>query len=333
VDLAKLKPCPIKVMLQTDKQFQDVLSSAKSHPERIEPITVAVLGSVQYIVNGHLRARALVEAGKSSTKAHIIPVKEIAEVVGLHIKLNEHGSYDPLGMIDAAKFLKKHNAEHWIEKRWRDLADKTFHSKVRAYIESFIEEAKKRYARAEFPFHVIKWTVSHQEESLQLKVITLLCKSLLQKRESELVFPDKMPLAQITESVNQKKDEKKTVVYQNKDKKKSKVSKEEAERLIRGSPHDSFFECSNCEEMNLLNGRTREVSGIKHDDAHDCIKLEHEDDATPVYSIPPKMIKFLGLERKDKIQITTISSKKDLEKFTLAIKDSAKLRMLVLSVA
>jgi len=64
VEIAKLKPCPVKVTLQTGKLFKDLLSAAKSHPETIEPITVAVHGSAQYIINGHLRARALREAGE-----------------------------------------------------------------------------------------------------------------------------------------------------------------------------------------------------------------------------------------------------------------------------
>lgn len=322
-------------MLQTEKQFSDVAASAKAHPERIEPITVAVLGSSQYIVNGHLRARALLEAGKISANVHIIPVKDIAEVVGLHIKLNEHGSFDPIGMIDAAKFLKKHNSEHLIEKRWRDIAEKALFPKVRAYIGSFIEEAKKRYARAEFPFHVIKWTVSHQEESLQLKATMLLCESLKQGRDSELVFPDKMPLAMVTEQVRERGgDQKKTTVYQHKDKKKKpKISREEAERLIRGSSHDSFVDCSNCDNMMLLNGKTRAVSSVKHDDAHDCIKLEQEKDAAPVYAIPPKMLNFLGLEPKGTIRITPISSRKDLEKLVSGVTDGAKLRMLVLTIS
>lgn len=256
-------------------------------------------------------------------------------MVGLHIKLNEHGSFDPLGMIDAAKFLKKHNSEHLIEKRWKDIAEKTLHPKVRTYIESFLEEAKKRYARAEFPFHVIKWTVSHQDELLQLKAIMMLCESLKQGRESDLVFPDRMPLAMITENVRQRGgDQKKTTVYQHKDKKKKpKMPTEEAERLIRGSSHDSFVDCSNCDNMMLLNGKTHAVSSVKHDDTHDCIKLEQEEGATPVYAIPPKMLDFLGLEPKGMIRITTISSRKDLEKLASGIKDAEKLRMLVLTIA
>ncbi|MDE1863007.1 MAG: hypothetical protein KGI33_08855 [Thaumarchaeota archaeon] len=330
VELAGLKPCPVKVTLQTGKLFKDLLSAAKSHPETIEPITVAVHGSTQYIINGHLRARALREAGRDSARAHIIAARDIDDIVRLHIELNTHGSVNPLFMLDAAKFLKKHDAEGFIPKAYIDLAQKVLYSKVRICLDSFLEAACKKYSQVAMPVHVVKWLVSYESEKAQLTAAEVLTASLLQAKEPNFVFPTPQDLEVISEELKLRDGEEgEAVVYspEERGRKTARITREE-KNLIKGHPTYRMVLTPDGDKL-LLDEKTLRVSKIKEDSANGCIKLEEADDARLVYAIPDALLDFLMVEQKKKIRFAKISSRKDLEHIVSSIKDETQVRMLV----
>src|SRR5579864_6775086 len=189
VALSKLRACPVKVTFYTDKLFRDLVVVAKTHPEQIEPIAVAVLGDSQYIVNGHLRVKAFESADRDSANAYFIPVKEIADVVRLHLELNAHGSINPIKMLDAAQFLEKHHAEQSISKRYLELSKKKLYSKVRDEWEEFLTDACRRYTNVELPIHVIEKIAEFESEKEQLTATTVIIDSMKNVKDRKFVFP------------------------------------------------------------------------------------------------------------------------------------------------
>lgn len=332
VKLSNLRPCPVKVTLQTEKMFRDLVAAARAHPERIGPISVAVLGDLQYVVDGHLRARALVEAGRASVRAHIIYAKEIADVARLHLELNTHGTINPLGMLDAVEFLKGHGAEKFVPKSYLELSEKTIHPKVRERITSFLHEACKRYSTVSLPPHVVLWIAGFEKEKDQATAAAVIIDSLRNVKEHRFVFPTPTDLEVISSQLRPKTaKEKEAIVYEHAGgakKASPSISRKEAEGLIRGSPHDSMVHCS-CGKKLLLDSRTCRVSSVKDDRENRCIKLEEEKDARPVFAIPVAMLDFLGVEPRTRLQLIKIGSKKDLESFASSIRDDARLRMLL----
>lgn len=332
VELSKLKPCPVKVTLQTDKFLKDLVTVARTHPEQIEPIAVAVLGSSMYIANGHLRARALEEAGKDSTYAYLIPVKEISDVLRLHIELNRRGSINPLKMVDAVRFLQKHNAAQFVHKRYLELAEKNIYPKVRARWDEFIANASKRYSAVELPLHVIERIAQFESEKDQLTGTEVLTESLLPVRESKFVFPAPQDLEMILLNIAPKHQKKKATVFEPKRSEKGwpKVDKEEAEELVRNTPHDSLVQCS-CGKRLLLNTKTHQVSSVKDDTKNRCIKIEEEGQSEPVYAIPEGTVEFLGAESGDSLRFLKIRSKRELDKFASSLKDDTPLHLVIIS--
>lgn len=332
VELGKLKPSPVKVTLQTEKLFRDLVAAAKENPGNVEPIAVAVLGSSKYIVNGHLRARALEKAGIDSARAHLVDVNDIADVVRLHIELNMHGSINPLGMLDAAKFFKKHRTEQPALQKYLELEKRVLHQTVRLQIEAFLEEACKKYYRVELPPYILEWIVGFENEKDQALATTEILESLMHTKESKFVFPTPTDLEVISKSLKPREDRgKDVIVYSPKNGSRSSaksMSRKEAEDLVRGSSHDGIVQCS-CGKKLLLNSKTRRVSSITDDRKNRCIRLEEEGDSSPVFAIPQAMLDFMETSPKDSLRIIRIGSKKDLEMFAFSLKGSPQMRMLV----
>lgn len=329
VEISKLKPSPVKVTLQTEKLFMDVTGIAKAHPEQIEPITVAVLGDLQYIVNGHLRAKALEAAGRGSAKAHLVPVNEIADVVRLHIELNTHGSINPLKMLDAVRFLAKYDAAQSIPKRYQELAKKNLHPKVRKKWEEFLAGACRRYQTVELPIHVIERIAQFESEKEQMTTTTVITDSLTDVKERKFVFPAPADLEMILLTIAPRDHEKKVTVFEPKKDGWPKMNKKEAEEIVRGSPHDSIVQCE-CGNRLLLNTKTRQVARVTDDAKNRCIKLEESSPGRPVYGIPPAMVKFLEVQSEDSLRFLKIRSKRELERFAGTIKDDLPLRLVII---
>lgn len=330
VELSRLKSCPVKVTLHTDKLLRNLVTVAKAHPEHIEPIAVAVLGDSQYVVNGHLRVKALESAGHDSARAHYIPVKEIADVLRLHIDLNSRGSINPFKMIDAVQFLEKHHAEQSITKRILDIARKKLYPKVREQWDKFLEDACRRYTHVELPIHVVEKIIDFNSEKEQLMAGTVIIDSIKNVRDSKFVFPAPHDLDVILESISPKHSEKEVIVYEPKEDEKEKwpqLNKKEAEDLVRGSSHNSIVQCK-CGKKLLLNTKTHAVSSVTDDAKGDCIKLEEEEEGKTVYAIPQSMIEFLEAEGVS-LRFLKIRSKKELDKFSRSIKGDKPLRLVM----
>jgi len=333
VALSKLKSCPVKVTFYTDKLFRDLVVVAKAHPEQIEPIAVAILGDLQYIVNGHLRVKALESTGRDSASAYFIPVKEIADVVRLHLELNAHGSINPIKMLDAVQFLEKHHAEQSISKRYLELSKKKLYPKVRDEWEAFLTDACRKYTNVELPIHVIEKIAEFSSEKEQLTATTVIIDSMKNVKDRKFVFPAPADLEIILLAIAPKHNEKEVIVFEPEESEKEKwpkLNKKEAEDLVHGSSHNSIVQCK-CGNKLLLNTKTHAVSSVTDDAKNKCIKLEEEDQSKPVYAIPPSSIEFLQTRSGDSLRFLKIKSKRELEKFAKSIKDDTSLRLVIIS--
>ena len=333
IDLSKLKPCPVKVTFYTDKLFRDLVAVAKTHPEQIEPIAVAILGDSQYIVNGHLRVKALESAGHDTASAYFIPVKEIADVVRLHLELNAHGSINPIKMLDAVQFLEKHHAEQSISKRYLELSKKKLYPKIRDEWEEFLTDACRKYTNVELPIHVIEKIAEFSSEKEQLTATTVIIDSMKNVKDRKFIFPGPSDLEIILLSIAPKHNEKEVIVFEPEESEKEKwpkLNKKEAEDLVNGSSHNSIVQCK-CGNKLLLNTKTHAVSSVTDDAKNQCIKLEEEDQSKPVYALPPSSIEFLQVGSGDSLRFLKIKSKRELEKFAKSIKDDTQLRLVIIS--
>ncbi|MDE1832053.1 MAG: hypothetical protein KGI02_06760 [Thaumarchaeota archaeon] len=331
VNISKLKPCPVKVTLHTEKMLKDLTSIVKTNPGQIEPIVVAILGSEQYITNGDLRVKAFENAGKDSIKAWCINVKTISDVVRLHMELNTHGSINPIKMAEAVSYLEKHNVVPSVDKRYLELAKKTLYPKVRQEWDDFVVTACQKHPNVEIPMHVIEKIADFSTEKEQLTATTVILDTVRALKPNRFVFPAPPALEVILSSLSQKHSEKEMIVFEPPESEKKdwkKPDMKEAENLIRGSSHNSLVHCK-CGRDLLLDTKTHRVSNVNFDKENQCIKLV-DGDGQAAYVVPPTVIEFLNVEDGQSLRVVTINGSRELEKFAKSLK-SGSFRMVVVT--
>lgn len=323
-NISKLKPCPVKITLHTEKMLKDLTGIVKTNPEQIEPIVVAILGSEQYISNGDLRVKAFENAGKDSIKAWCINVKTISDVVRLHIELNTRGSINPIKMTEAVRYLEKHNVIPLVDKRYLELAKKTLYPKVRQEWEDFIITACQKHPNVELPIHVIEKIADFSTEKEQLTATTVILDTVRTLKSNRFVFPAPPALEVILSSLTQRQSEKEIIVFEPPESEKKdwkKPNMKEAENLIRGSSHNSLVRCK-CGRDLLLDTKTHRVSNVNFDKDNQCIKLV-DGDGEAAYVVPPTVLEFLKVEDGQSLRVVTINGPRELEKFAKSLKSSS----------
>lgn len=331
VELAGLRPSPVRVTLQTERLRADLVAAARKDPGRIEPITVGVLGESRYIINGHLRTAALASAKVKSFRAHIVQVRDLQEVVALHIRLNRHGTVNPISMMDAIGYLKESYRQDQATRRYSELARKLLHPGSRKALEKFLEEACARFVHVELPVHVVEWIVSFESAREQLVATRVLLDSVRHSKEYRFAFPTPSDLDLICHSLRPREEAEKDVIVYEPEREASswpRIAKKEAEGLVRGSQHDSILQCR-CGKKLLLNTKTRTVSSVNDDRRDRCIKLVEEDPARPVFAVPQSVLEFLQAGSGDGLRFVRINSKRELARFASSIKDAPDLRLVV----
>ncbi|MHB8603446.1 MAG: hypothetical protein ACYC6W_02490 [Nitrosotalea sp.] len=331
-NISKLKPCPVKVTIHTGKMLKDLTQVAKSSPDKIEPIIIAILGSEQYVANGDLRVKAFENAGKDSLKAWFVTVKSIADVVKLHVDLNIHGSINPLKMVDAVRYLEKHNVVPSIDKRYAELAKKTLHPKVRLAWDEFLNEVCEKYPNVDLPIHVMEQITEFSTEKEQLDATVVILDTMRNLKSNKFVFPAPPALEVILSSLIQGNKEKDMIIFEpetDPGEEWGKPNKKEAENLIRGSPYNSLVHCK-CGRDMLLDTKTRKVSNVELDSKNDIVKLE-DGDGQPLFVLPPKYLKFLEPEEGQPLRAIRVNGPKELEKFAKSLKPNTSFKMVIIT--
>ncbi|SRR5579875_673949 len=330
VPLADLKPCPFKVTLQTADLLSEVFNTARSHPERIEPITVALVGNERFLVDGHLRASALGMAKVGHSRARLVRLEDLREAVRLHIELNTHGSINPIAMMDALSYIGARDSPGLVSQRYSLLARGFLHEKSRKMIEEFLADACKKYRIVEMPFYVAARLASIEDKEEQFKTVKIVLNAVRSAKESRFAFPSPADLDVIALSLRPKKaEEKEVVIFEPEEGSHgARISRKEAENLVRGSAHDSILMCT-CGKRMLINTKTRAVSSIRDDERDSFVRLEGEDPARPAIMIPETALDFLEAD-VDSLRFVKIGSRKDLEKLASSFKNGAHARMVVI---
>lgn len=326
VRLSDLKPCPHRVTIQTSKLAEEVSNSAASDPERLDPITVAVLGNQHYIVNGHLRAEALAKIGHVSAKANIRHVKKLHEVVRMHIELNTSGSINPVAMMDALAYLRQHDPKGLVSERYASLARGMLGKRSREVVDKFLLRSCKKYRDVSIPFYVIEWLASIKDEGTQYEASMIVTEGAGMPNDRHLVFPTPAGLKDIEWSLRPQRKEKEVVILRPETKSWPEIQSEEAGELVRGSLYNSAFKCR-CGRKLLLNTKTHKVSSVREES--ECIKLDEEVDAKPIFAIPGDVLEFLEGDVEG-LRFLKISSRKELDKFASSIKGGARLKIVVI---
>ncbi|MBI5146060.1 MAG: hypothetical protein HZA84_02445 [Thaumarchaeota archaeon] len=196
VQISELHPCPVQITIHTAKKIESITKTAKSNPESIPVISVAIFDNKKYVVDGGARVLGLKNTTLKEFKANLYQVNSLEEVVVLHVRLNQTSPLNPLKIIELAKFFEGMNISEiskmcWLSESYvrmlencRNLADDA-HERL----QSIQNELAKTLTEVMMPPYVLETICKIQSKNKHIRAVDMLEVSLKQLSSKKFSFP------------------------------------------------------------------------------------------------------------------------------------------------
>lgn len=196
VQISELYPCPIQITIHTAKKIDSITKTARSDPESIPVISIAVFGNKKYVIDGGARILGLKNALIREFKANIYQVSSLEEVVVLHVRLNQTSPVNPLKVIELVKFFEGLTINEIAKLCWlseshvrmlescRDLANEACER-----LQSIQGDLSKTLAEVIMPPYVLETVCKIRSKDKQVKAVDMLEISLKQLSSKKFSFP------------------------------------------------------------------------------------------------------------------------------------------------
>ncbi len=196
VKISELYPCPVQITIHTTKKIDAITKTAKSNPELIPALNIAVFSNKKYVVDGGARILGLKNAGLKEFKASLHQVNSLEEAVVLHARLNQTSPLNPLKIIELAKFFDGMNISEisrmcWLSESYvrmlencRNLANDA-HEKL----QSIQNELAKTLTEVMMPPYVLETICKIQSKDRHIKAVYMLEVSIKQLSSKKFSFP------------------------------------------------------------------------------------------------------------------------------------------------
>lgn len=196
VQISELHPCPVQITIHTAKKIDSITKTAKSNPELIPALSVAIFNNKKYVVDGGARILGLKNTSVKEFRANFYQVNSLEEIVVLHVRLNQTSPINPLKIIDLVKFFEGMSVNEiakmcWLSESYvrmlencRNLANDA-HEKL----QSIQNELAKTITEVIMPPYVLETICKIRSKDMHIKAVYMLEVSLKQLSSKKFSFP------------------------------------------------------------------------------------------------------------------------------------------------
>lgn len=196
VQISELHPCPVQITIHTAKKIDSITKTAKSNPESIPALSVAIFNNKKYVVDGGARILGLKNISVKEFRANFYQVNSLEEIVVLHVRLNQTSPINPLKIIDLVKFFEGMSVNEiakmcWLSESYvrmlencRNLANDA-HEKL----QSIQNELAKTITEVIMPPYVLETICKIRSKDMHIKAVDMLEVSLKQLSSKKFSFP------------------------------------------------------------------------------------------------------------------------------------------------
>lgn len=196
VQISELHPCPVQITIHTAKKIDSITKTAKSNPESIPALSVAIFNNKKYVVDGGARILGLKNISVKEFRANFYQVNSLEEIVVLHVRLNQTSPINPLKIIDLVKFFEGISVNEiakmcWLSESYvrmlencRNLANDA-HEKL----QSIQNELAKTITEVIMPPYVLETICKIRSKDMHIKAVDMLEVSLKQLSSKKFSFP------------------------------------------------------------------------------------------------------------------------------------------------
>lgn len=196
VQISELHPCPVQITIHTARKIDSITKTAKSNPESIPALSVAIFNNKKYVVDGGARICGLKNISVKEFRANFYQVNSLEEIVVLHVRLNQTSPINPLKIIDLVKFFEGMSVNEiakmcWLSESYvrmlencRNLANDA-HEKL----QSIQNELAKTITEVIMPPYVLETICKIRSKDMHIKAVDMLEVSLKQLSSKKFSFP------------------------------------------------------------------------------------------------------------------------------------------------
>ena len=196
VQISELHPCPVQITIHTAKKIDAITKTAKSNPESIPALSVAVFNNKKYVADGGARVLGIKNAALKEFKANLYQASSLEEVVVLHARLNQTSPLNPLKIIELVRFFEGMSISEISKMCWlpepcvrmlencRNLANDA-HERL----QSIQNELAKTLTEVMMPPYVVETICKIQSKEMHAKAVDMLEVSLKQLSGKKFSFP------------------------------------------------------------------------------------------------------------------------------------------------
>lgn len=196
VQISELHPCPVQITIHTTKKIELITKTAKSNPESIPALSVAVFNNKKYVVDGGARVLGLKNAEIKEFKANFYQVNSLEEVVVLHVRLNQTSPPNPLKIIELVKFFDSMSISDiskmcWLSDSYVRMLEncRNLASDAHERLQSIQNELAKTLTEVMMPPYVLETICKIQSKNKHVKAVDMLEVSLKQLSSKKFSFP------------------------------------------------------------------------------------------------------------------------------------------------
>lgn len=196
VQISELYPCPIQITNHTTKKIESITKTAKSNPEIIPALSLAIFDNKKYVIDGGARILGLKNASLKEFKGNFYQVNSLEEIVILHVRLNQTSPLNPLKVIELVKFFEGLTVNEisklcWLsESHVRMLENcKGLTNDACERLQSIQGNLSKTLSEVIMPPYVLETICKIQSKDKQVKAVDMLEISLKQLSSKKFSFP------------------------------------------------------------------------------------------------------------------------------------------------
>lgn len=196
IQISELHSCPVQITIHTAKKIDAITKTAKSNPELIPALSVAVLNNKKYVVDGGARVLGLKNATLKEFKANFYQINSLEEAVVLHVRLNQTSPLNPLKITELVKFFDGMSISEiskmcWLSESYVRMLEncRNLANDAHERLQSIQNELAKTLTEVMMPPYVLEAICKIQSKTKHVKAVYMLEVSLKQLSSKKFSFP------------------------------------------------------------------------------------------------------------------------------------------------
>lgn len=346
IQLDEIEHCPIRLTIHSMKKIMQLEKTARTNPNLLPPLEIAILGNKQYLIKRHSVFEALRRAGITESYANLHTVRTLNDVVALHAKMSQTSPVNPLAVLDLRDYLLRNgiaiddiSTTCCLDPSYERLLLCTLSYEAKKQLSFFLNTLSQKLTRVVLPTYVIE-IISKKPQEVQADIVKAIIESIgddyvLNDRDFSFPNPDQVRLfADLYKNPAERKaiifeeEFEESITLENKNNKSPKIKPEDQRRelgvIVENIPHMAIMDLGI--KKYRVDWKNKTFAEINEKERSGFIIMRNNSALQKLYALSPSQLKFLNLMIGQDPQIKTITSAKQFRQLAEKINKIPKFR-------